>query len=71
MKGQSMMRAFKIIPAPDAPKIHCTSCGEESVQGGIGVRPEAVKDGAVDVSDAKPLCDACTRLLLVGVKGGA
>jgi hypothetical protein len=65
-----MMRVLKIVPAPDASKIHCTACDEESEQAGIGVRPEAIKDGVVDTSDAKPLCDACTRLLLVGVEGG-
>ena len=63
-----VMRVFRIVPAAGAPKVHCATCGEESGQAGISVRPEAVKQGLVDTSEAKPLCDACVRLLLVGVE---
>jgi hypothetical protein len=54
-----MMRVLKIVPAPDAAKIHCAACGDESAQADI---PRTI----VDASDAKPLCDACLRLLQAG-----
>ena len=65
-----MMRAFKIILLRTLQKFTAHHAAKRAY-GRNRCRPEAVKDGAVDVSDAKPLCDACTRLLLVGVKGGA
>jgi hypothetical protein len=58
-----VMKVFRIGPAAGAPKVHSATCGEESVQTGIGVRPDAVKQGHVDTLEAKPLCDACLRLL--------
>ena len=34
--------AFRIVPAADAAKIHCSACGEEATQSGVAVPSDAV-----------------------------
>jgi hypothetical protein len=60
------------------PEITCSACGARELQSGIAVESSAITtrlaesgeaQSVVDTRDAQPLCDCCTRFLLVAQQG--
>jgi hypothetical protein len=62
--------AFRLAFTAQPPTIICAGCGETECQAGIAVEPDAIRrtgeTSVVDTSAAKPLCEACVKLLMVG-----
>ena len=70
--------ALRLAFTAQPPTIHCSACGEEANQAGIAVEPSAIttkivesggSQSVVDVSNAQPLCEACTKLLMTAQQG--
>jgi hypothetical protein len=69
--------AFRLAFTAQLPTIVCSACGATELQAGIAVPSDAITttrgetgdQSTVNTSMARPLCEACVKLLMVAQQG--